>query len=550
MSSNRRAFLARAAAAGAALALGTRLPLGAAQPSRRRAAYDLVIRGGTVFDGTGAPGRELDIAVTGARIARIASSVTERGTEEIDARGLAVGPGFIDIHSHGDGSLDADPRAESLVRQGITTIVVGQDGSSRATGVREEQGADSFAALFKAIDTQQPAVNVASMIGLGSVRGAVVGANNRAATAAEISRMTSLVERALADGACGASSGLEYTPGAFASQAELIALCRPLAARRLPYATHMRNEDDRLLDAIDESIAVARGAACPLQISHLKTQGPRNWSKLDTVFERLDAARTSGLDVAFDRYPYIAYQTGLTNLFPVWSRDGGTPAFLARLDSTGVAERIKAETLGKVELIGGWDNVQVSGVRSAEDRGVEGQRLGRYAQSVGQDPYALAVALLQRNRGAVNMVGFAMSEENLERLLAHPLGMVCSDGGAFAVEGPARRGHPHPRGLGTFPRVLAKYVRERHALTLPQAIHKMTMFPASRIRLRDRGRLTQGLAADIVVFDPARAADRATFEAPFQYPEGISVVVVNGAIELREGQRSERRAGRALRVNT
>ena len=194
--------------------------------------------------------------------------------------------------------------------------------------------------------------------------------------------------------------------------------------------------------------------------------------------------------------------------------------------------------------------MQVSGVRSAEDRAVEGQRLGRYAQSVGQDPYALAVALLQRNRGSVNMVGFAMSEENLERLLAHPLGMVCSDGGAFAVEGAARRGHPHPRGLGTFPRVLAKYVRERRALTLPQAIHKMTAFPASRIRLRDRGRLTQGFAADIVVFDPERVADRATFEAPFQYPDGISVVVVNGAIELREGQRSERRAGRALRAAT
>lgn len=510
-----------------------------------------------MFDGTGAAGRELDIAITGARITRIARSIGERGTEEIAARGLAVAPGFIDIHSHGDGSLDADPRAESLVRQGITTIVVGQDGSSRATGAREDRGPssedrgfESFAALFKGIDSMQPAVNVASMIGLGSVRGAVVGANNRPATAAEIRRMAALVQRALADGACGASSGLEYTPGAFASQAELIALCRPFAARRLPYATHMRNEDDRLLDSIDESIAVARGARCPLQISHLKTQGPRNWNKLDTVFARLDAARKAGLDVAFDRYPYIAYQTGLTNLFPVWSRDGGTAAFLARLDSTGVAERIKAETLGKVELIGGWDNVQVSGVRSAEDRAAEGQRLGRYAQSVGRDPYELAVALLQRNRGAVNMVGFAMSEENLERLLAHPLGMVCSDGGAFAVDGPARRGHPHPRGLGTFPRVLAKYVRERRALTLPQAIHKMTAFPASRIRLRDRGRLTLGLAADIVVFDPERVADRATFEAPFQYPDGIGAVVVNGVLTLREGQRSERRAGRALRAAT
>jgi N-acyl-D-amino-acid deacylase len=308
----------------------------------------------------------------------------------------------------------------------------------------------------------------------------------------------------------------------------------------------MRNEDDRLLDSIDESIAVARGAGCPLQIAHLKTQGPRNWSKLDTVFARLDAARKAGLDVAFDRYPYIAYQTGLTNLFPVWSRDGGTDAFLARLDSVGVKDRIRAETLAKVELIGGWDNVQVSGVRSEEDRGAEGQRLGRYAQSVGRDPYETTVAMLQRNRGGVNMVGFAMSEENLERILAHPLGMVCSDGGAFATEGAARRGHPHPRGLGSFPRVLGKYVREQKALTLPQAINKMTALPASRVRLSDRGRLTQGVAADVVVFDPARVTDRATFDAPFQYPDGIAAVVVNGTITLREGQRSDRRAGRSL----
>ncbi|MGH7712306.1 MAG: N-acyl-D-amino-acid deacylase family protein, partial [Gemmatimonadaceae bacterium] len=447
-----------------------------------------------------------------------------------------------------------DPRAESLVRQGITTIIVGQDGSSRGVqeqGARgEEQGPASLAAFFTSIDQLRPAVNVASMIGLGSVRGAVIGANNRPATPAEMARMTRLVESALAEGACGASSGLEYTPGAFASPDELIALCRPLSARQLPYATHMRNEDDRLLDSIDESIAVARGARCPLQISHLKTQGPRNWNKLDTVFARIDAARKAGVDVAFDRYPYIAYQTGLTNLFPIWSRDGGTAAFLARVDSAGVADRIKAETLAKVELIGGWDNVQVSGVRSEEDRGAEGQRLGRYAQSLGRDPYETAVALLKRNSGAVNMVGFAMSEENLERLLAHPLGMVCSDGGAFAIEGPARRGHPHPRGLGSFPRVLAKYVRERQALTLPQAIHKMTALPASRVHLRDRGRLTQDLAADIVLFDAARVVDKATFAEPFQYPDGIAAVVVNGAVQLRDAQRSDRRAGRALRVNT
>jgi N-acyl-D-amino-acid deacylase len=385
------------------------------------------------------------------------------------------------------------------------------------------------------------------MIGLGSVRGRVVGNMDRPATPDEMRTMTSMVEAALVEGACGASSGLEYTPGAFASREELIALCKPLAARGLPYATHMRNEDDRLLDSIDESIAVARGAGCPLQISHLKTQGPRNWSKLDTVFARIEAASRPGLQITFDRYPYIAYATGLTNLFPVWSRDGGTDAFLARLADASVSPRIKAETLAKVDLIGGWENVHISSVRDSTDRAAEGKRLGAYAKAVSADPYDLTVAMLNRNRGSIGMVGFAMSEENLDRILAHPNGMVASDGGAFAIEGPTRRGSPHPRGLGTFPRVLGRYVRERKALTLTQAVGKMTTFPAIVLKLHDRGRLRVGAAADVVVFDPATVADRATFEEPFQYPAGINAVIVNGVIALRDGERGSRMTGKVLR---
>jgi N-acyl-D-amino-acid deacylase len=309
----------------------------------------------------------------------------------------------------------------------------------------------------------------------------------------------------------------------------------------------MRNEDDRLLESIDESIEVARGAGCPLQISHLKTQGPRNWNKLDAVFAHIDAARTEGLDVAFDRYPYLAYATGLTNLFPVWSRDGGTTAFLGRLDDESVGPKIQEETLAKVELIGGWDSVMITSVRDAADKPAEGKRLGAFAKTAGTEPYALTVAMLKRNRGSVGMVGFAMSEANLERILAHPRGMVCSDGGAFAIDGPTRSGSPHPRGLGTFPRVLGRYVRERKTLTLQAAIHKMTALPASRIRLRDRGRLAVGLAADIVVFDPAKIQDRATYERPFQYPVGINLVVVNGAIAFRDGERRGTANGRAVR---
>ena len=508
-----------------------------------RPAHDLVIRGGTIFDGSGAEPRIADLAISAGRIAEIASRITGAGREEIEARGLAVAPGFVDIHSHGDGSLLEDPRAESVVRQGITTIVAGADGSSRFHG----DGARSFDSWAGAIEAARPAVNVAAMIGLGSVRGAVVGDDDRTATTDEIRRMVRMVEQAVAAGACGASTGLEYTPGAFATAQELIALCRPLAARRLPYATHMRNEDDRVLDSIDESIAVARGAGCPLQISHLKMQGTRNWPKLDTALARIVTARASGVDVQFDVYPYEAYSTGLTNLFPVWSRDGGTNAFLARLRDSAVSPRIRSEALAKVELIGGWDNVQISRVSEAVDRDAEGKRMGVYARATGLDPYVAAVGLIERNRGDVGMLGFAMSEATIDRLLAHEFSMVCSDGGAFAIDGPTRRGSPHPRGAGTFPRVLGRYVRERKALSLASAIRKMTAVPAARVQLADRGRLSAGLAGDVVVFDASVVADTATFANPFQYPLGITAVVVNGVISVRDGQRPFTGAGRVLR---
>lgn len=533
---------------GAAL-IGAALParLAAARPSAAARA-DLVVRGGTVFDGTGAAGVEADVLVRGGRIAAVGQRLAAPGAEEIDARGLAVAPGFVDIHSHAEGTLFDDPAMESIIRQGVTTVVAGQDGwlvSAPATGGAGRRA--TVGDFMAAVGRSPAAANVACMVGLGGVRGAVVGQDDRPATAAELRRMTAMVERAVADGACGASSGLEYTPGAFAPLAELVALCRPLTARRLPYATHMRNEDDRLLEAIAESIAVAEGAGCPLQLSHLKTQGPRNWGRLDDAFAAVEGARSRGVDVAFDRYPYLAYQTGLTSLFPVWSRDGGTRAFLGRLADASAAPRIRAETLAKLELIGGWDNVQVTSVRAAADRRVEGQRLGAYAAAAGADPYDAAVGLLRRNDGSVGMVGFAMSEENLERILAHPLGMVCSDGGAYAAAGPARIGHPHPRALGSFPRVLGRYVRERGTLTLAQAVHKMSGLPASRLRLADRGRIAPGLAADLVVFDPSTVADRATFADPYQYPLGIGAVVVNGVVALREGQRPAVRPGRALR---
>jgi N-acyl-D-aspartate/D-glutamate deacylase len=505
--------------------------------------YDLVIRGGTVFSGDGGPGVEADIAVTNGRIVAVAPRLRERGEEEIDARGLAVSPGFVDIHSHAEGNLSADPRLESAIRQGITTVVVGADGSSSFAG----EAGKSFAEWATQVESRKPSINYASMVGLGSVREAVVGEGDRRATAEELARMTAMVERALAEGACGVSTGLEYAPGAFATADELVALSRPAGARGLPYASHLRNEDDRLLESIDEALSVGRGAKCPVQVSHLKQQGARNWPKYDASIARLTAARAEGIDAWFDVYPYEAYSTGMSNLFPISALDGGSAAFLARLADSAQQPALRAYVQGKIDLLGGWDQIQIASARAPEDRAAEGKRLGSYAQSIGMEPYALCVAMLTRNNGSVATLGFGMSEENIDKLLAHPYGMVCSDGGAFAIDGPTRRGSPHPRGAGTFPRVLGRFVRERKALSLEAAIPKLTSVPAKRLKLADRGRLAAGMAADVVVFDPATIADAATFANPFQYPVGITAVVVNGRIAIQRGERVAAESGRVLR---
>lgn len=518
-------------------------------PSRKR--YDVLVRGGTVFDGTGAPGIEADVAIAGGRVVRIAPNIRDDARQVIDAHGLAVVPGFIDIHSHADGTLFQDPQLESVIRQGVTTVVVGQDGDSHGLlRAGDPPGSFPFATLaefFRGVDALPSAANVASMVGFGTARHVVIGDADRPATGAELKQMVALVEGALADGACGGSTGLEYTPGAFASTNELIALATPLAARRLPYATHMRNEDDRVLQAIDEAMTVARGAGCPLEISHIKTMGRRNWPKIDAIFARIAAARATGLDVTFDRYPYLAAATSLDTFFPPWSKAGGTDAFLARLGDPSVAPRIREETLAKVELVGGWEQIMITSVARPADRALEGIRIAEFAARAGQDPYDATVALLTRNHSDVGMVEFMMSEANCERFLAHPLSMICSDGEAGAISGPARKGHPHPRSFGTFPRVLGRYVRERRVLTFENAIHKMTGATAARLRLADRGRLAEGYAADVVVLDPATVVDRATYTDPFQYPVGITAVLVNGEPALLDGVRGTRRTGRALR---
>jgi len=532
------------------------------RPGATRQDTPTLFRNGLVYDGTGAAAVEADVLVAGDRILDVARGIRRAGAAEVDCRDHAVAPGFIDVHSHTDLDLFIDPRAESKVRQGVTTEVTGQDGDSvgpwnadvaAATDERYRSrygvalGFRDLAGFFERLEQHGTAVNLASMVGQGTVRQYVIGNEDRPAGDAEIAAMQRLVAAALAAGACGLSSGLEYVPSGFASLAELAAVAEPLRGTGLPYASHMRNEDDQLTGAVEEALNVGRLAGVPVQIAHLKAQGQRNWWKAPTVLDMLERARADGIDVTYDRYPYVAYSTGLTALFPVWSRDGGTEGLLTRLDDPGVAARIEREVREKVAKLGTWDAVQVTSTADSAYAWSEGRRLGTLAAERGMEPYALLLSLVRGDRGRSGMVGFGMSEENTERFLVHPLGMVCSDGSALAIDGALASGTPHPRSFGTFPRVLGHYCRERRAFPLEVAVHKMTGQPAARLHLDGRGTIARDAFADVVVFDPATVADRATFEHPHQYPVGIRDVMVNGRFVQREGERTSDLPGRVVR---
>lgn len=556
---SRRSFLRRTGLAGAGAAVGGLSAMVDGCTIGRN--YDVIITGGRVIDGTGGPPVDADIAVEGDRIVQI-GPVRGSGTTTIDASGKIVCPGFIDIHSHTDLSLLVNPRAESKIRQGVTTEVAGQDGSSLAPltdgqldslreGYGRRYGVDiawtDFTGLFDTLEQQGIGVNFMSLAGQGTIRGYVMGNENVPAGARQIDTMKGLVDQAMSEGAWGLSSGLEYTPGSFADEDEIAELCGVAAGYGGFYATHMRNEDDFLLEAVREAISTARKAEIPLQIAHFKASGRRNWNKVDAAFEMIEKAVGEGMDVTLDRYPYIAYATTLQNLFPTRFRAGGAGAFVRRLQAPDVLPLMRQAAIEKVDMLGDWSAVMITSVDKPENRDYVGQRVSEIVAGSGQDPFEFVRELLIAENGRVGMVGFGMSEEEIRSVLTHPFVMVASDGGAAADYGPLSETTPHPRYYGTFPRVLGKYCRDDGLFDLPTAVHKMTAMPARKLGLAERGTIDVGQVADLVVFDPETVIDRADFMNPHQYARGIDFVLVNGSVVIEMGEHTGALPGRVLR---
>ena len=553
---SRRSFLYTVVGSGAAAVLtscaGTRIT--------SRPGLDLLILNGMLIDGTGSPEQPLDVGIRDGMIVAIGDLSSATATRSIDAKGLKVVPGFIDIHSHTDLDLLKNPFAPSKVRQGVTTEVTGQDGDSVApiggVGMPEALRAfqetygfecpyrtmDEFFAFLSARGTTQ---NILSMIGLGTLRAVSVGFDDRPATSEEMAAMKDAALRAIEQGCWGASTGLEYTPGSFASTAELGDVVRALPQVHRLYATHMRNEDNRVLEALKEAITIARAANARLQVSHLKVQNKINWPKQEAALRLLEEAEASGLDVHADRYPYIAFNTGLTNLFPLWSRDGGTERFLERLKDPSLVARLRADVQRKVDGLGSWDSVLLSSVKVEEDKRYQGKTIEQIIHEESVDPYEFVVALQLRGKAEVGMVGFGMDEPGTEMVLAWKNAMVASDAGPHS---PGDGSWPHPRSYGTFPRAIAHYQRARKITTLPDMIRKMTSLPAHKLGLKTRGTIALNMAADIVLFDYATINDRSTYTDPHQFADGIPCVIINGVVVVDDGVQTVAKPGMILRA--
>jgi dihydroorotase/N-acyl-D-amino-acid deacylase len=518
-----------------------------ARTDSQGSAFDLVVRGGRIVDGTGNPWFVADVGIKGDSIVAVAPRLDVAGAQIIDAQGLAVSPGFIDVHSHSEAREDGqdiigNPAAENNVRQGVTTVIASPDGG----------GSVQVAAYLARVAGARPAINVGTFIGHGSVRGAVVGQANRAATPEELQRMRDLVRTGMREGAFGLSTGLFYVPGNYAPLDEVVELGRVAGESGGIHQSHMRDEAGRVLESVRETIAIGERGSLPTQVTHHKIIGKANWGKSVETLRLIDEARARGVDVTIDQYPYTASSTSIQGgLIPQWAQEGGREQLLGRLREEGSRRKILAEVSKSIETDrGGGDPANVVLAACAWDRSLGGKSLSqvlreRRRPATIDQAADLVVEIVQK--GGCSAIFHAISEDDLVRIMKHPATMIASDASpgipTFGMD------VPHPRAYGTFARVLGVYVREKGVLTLEEAVRKMSSFPAQRMGIEDRGILRPGLKADVVVFNPATITDRATFEKPHQYAEGVSAVIVNGQLTLSGGQMTGERAGRVLRRN-
>lgn len=530
-------------------------------------AYDAIIRGGTVYDGSGSPGRKADVAIRGDRIAAVGRLRAGAAKRVIDAAGLAVAPGFINMLSWATESLVADGRSMGDIRQGVTLELLGEGMTmgplnaamrERAQARMRKLGIDAQwttqAQYMEFLERRGVSPNIASFVGATNVRLHALGAENRKATPAEIARMQALVREAMLDGAFGVSSALAYAPAAYADTDELIALARVAAEHGGIYISHIRDEGDGLIESVEETIAIARAAKVPAEIYHLKALGAPNWPTLDRVIGRIEAARAEGLRITADMYPYTASATGLDVVMPTWVQEGGMDAWIARLQDPAVRARLVEEmknpyATGSNRLIavGSPDNILILGVHNPALRPIVGQTLGEIARTRKTSVEDTIIDLVIEDHSRLQVAYFLMSEDTVRKVLAQPWVSFASDAESVAAEGTVLEERTHPRAYGTFARVLGKYVREEKVISVAQAIRRLAALPAATLGIQDRGRLEPGMYADIVVFDPAAIADRATFDDPHRYAVGVRDVFVNGTQVLADGEHTGAKPGKFIR---
>ncbi|HEX2515393.1 MAG TPA: D-aminoacylase [Chloroflexota bacterium] len=524
---------------------------------------DVILAGGEVVDGSGAPAYRADVGLEGGKIAAIGDLSATPTALRLDVSGFAVAPGFIDPHTHSDLALLLNPEAHSKVRQGVTTEVIGNCGSSpaplvgpHAADIKARSGGggglpwgeswtwQTFGEYLDHLDEARPAVNVVPLAGHVTLRSAAMGFDFRPPNAEEQAGMEALLEEALGAGAFGMSSGLMTPPSSYADTEELVALGRVLRRHEGLYFSHIRGEGETLFRATAEAIEIGERAGVPVQIAHHKAAFRPNWGRMPHVTRLSEWAVDRGVDVRFDVYPYTAGSAGLTQLIPDWAHEGGREALLGRLRDAQSRARLREEVLAFGRE---WERIYVTTVNREANRHLEGKTLAEIGEQRHAAPVDVLFDLLLEEGGRVGMLHFIMDEGDVEYVLKHPLSMIGSDGSSLRPEGPLGRGKPHPRSYGCFPRVLAHYVRQRRLLSLEEAVRKMTSAPATRLGLKGKGLLRWGMDADLVVFDPQTVRDAATFAEPHRYAEGVRHVIVDGTLTVRDGEHTGSRAGRVLR---